>query len=58
MGEKNEADIDVELQKPDILSRDDVDTGVEQVEANQAVWGKTGKYIIIADLRMVPINVM
>jgi len=55
--EKRDAniDVDVELQKSDAVYRPNVDPGVASVEAIQAVWGKKGKYIIIAGLAMVMI---
>jgi hypothetical protein len=42
--EKN--DVDIEIQKP--APRVVAEPGVARVEAIQAVWGKNGKYIIIA----------
>ena len=46
-GEKNDADADIETaQKP--VHPTPVESGVARVEAVQAVWGKYGRYIIIA----------
>jgi hypothetical protein len=53
--EKHEQEVDVELQKSEAVYRPDIDPGVARVEAIQAVWGKKGKYIIIAGLAMVMI---
>jgi hypothetical protein len=44
-GEKKEPDVEVSLKATQPL---DVESGVARVEAAQAVWGKNGKYIIIA----------
>jgi hypothetical protein len=44
--ETEKSDIDVEVQKPTQRVIDQ--PGVAKVEALQAVWGKHGKYIIIA----------
>lgn len=46
---KNDADVDVEaLQKPSFDPHPPVEAGVAAVEAVQAVWGKRGRYLIIA----------
>ncbi|TVY85123.1 Siderophore iron transporter [Lachnellula suecica] len=50
--EKHYADVDA-VQKPS--PRSDVESGVARVEAVQAVWGKRGRYIIIAGIAMVMI---
>lgn len=46
--DKNDANVDVELQKPDFNPQPSVEAGVARVEAVQAVWGKRGRYLIIA----------
>ncbi|KAG0645909.1 MFS siderochrome iron transporter C [Hyphodiscus hymeniophilus] len=51
--EKNAADVDIELQKQ--AASPTVEAGVARVEAVQAVWGKHGRYFIIAGLAMMMI---
>ena len=52
-GEKHDADVDIEVQKPVALPV--VESGVARVEAVQAVWGKHGRYVIIAGIAMMMI---
>jgi hypothetical protein len=40
--------VDVEIQKQTLTQRAIAEPGVARVEALQAVWGKKGKYFIIA----------
>lgn len=47
-------DIDIEVQKTETY-HGDVENGVTQVEAVQALWGKKGKWLVIAGLAMVMI---
>lgn len=47
-------DIDIEAQKAE-THHADVENGVAQVEAVQALWGKKGKWLVIAGLAMVMI---
>ena len=52
LGEKH--DVDVEIQKSE-AQRQDVEPGVAGVEALQVLWGKRGKYLVVARLGMVMI---
>ncbi|KUJ12625.1 MFS general substrate transporter [Mollisia scopiformis] len=54
--DKNDGDVDVEaIQKPVFNPQSNVESGVARVEAVQAVWGKRGRYMIIAGLAVMMI---
>ncbi|KAF8850702.1 MFS general substrate transporter [Acephala macrosclerotiorum] len=54
--DKNNADVDVEaLQKPVFDPHPPIEASVAAIEAVQAVWGKRGRYFIIAGLAMTMI---
>jgi hypothetical protein len=44
-GDKKEPDVEINLKAAQPV---EIESGVARVEAAQAVWGKNGKYVIIA----------
>lgn len=49
MDDKDEANVDIEaIQKRDLIPQPHLEAGVARVEAVQTVWGKRGKFMIIA----------